>query len=43
MGDRARALGLRRLLLTYDEDNVGSRRIIEANGGVLEGIPRVRG
>jgi predicted acetyltransferase len=39
----ARALGLRRVLLTCDLDNEGSRRIIEANGGVLEGIFRVRG
>ncbi len=39
---RARALGLRRVLLTCDEDNEGSRRIIVANAGVLEGIFRVR-
>jgi predicted acetyltransferase len=32
----ARALGLERVLLTCDADNVGSRRIIEGNGGVLE-------
>lgn len=29
-------LGLRRVLITCDDDNIGSRRIIEANGGVLE-------
>ena len=34
----ARALGLTRLLLTCDVDNVGSRRVIEANGGVLEDV-----
>lgn len=34
--DRARDLGLREVLLTCDADNTGSRRIIEANGGVLE-------
>jgi predicted acetyltransferase len=35
---RARALGLRRVLLTCDDDNVGSVRTIEANGGVLEDV-----
>jgi predicted acetyltransferase len=32
----ARALGLGRVLVTCDADNVASRRIIEANGGRLE-------
>jgi len=32
----ARALGLERVLLTCDADNIGSRKIIEGNGGVLE-------
>lgn len=32
----ARRLGLREVLVTCDNDNVGSRRIIERNGGVLE-------
>ena len=32
----ARALGLERVLLTCDETNIGSKKIIEANGGVLE-------
>lgn len=32
----ARDLGLPRLLLTCDADNVASRRVIEANGGVLD-------
>ena len=32
----ARSLGIDRALLTCDEDNVASRRVIEANGGVLE-------
>jgi len=32
----ARKLGLVRVLLTCDADNVGSRKIIEGNGGVLE-------
>jgi predicted acetyltransferase len=32
----AKELGLDRVLLTCDEDNEGSRRTIEANGGVYE-------
>ncbi len=32
----ARTLGLARVLVTCDADNVGSRRIIEANGGQFE-------
>lgn len=31
----ARRLGLRRVMLTCDSTNIGSRRIIEANGGVF--------
>jgi predicted acetyltransferase len=34
--DEARKLGLQRVLLTCDEDNPASRKIIEANGGVFE-------
>jgi predicted acetyltransferase len=33
----ARSLGIDRALLTCDEDNLASRKVIEANGGVLEG------
>jgi predicted acetyltransferase len=33
--DYARQIGLRRALITCDDTNVGSRRIIEANGGQL--------
>jgi predicted acetyltransferase len=33
-----RDLGLRRVLLTCDDDNVGSIRTIEKNGGVLEDV-----
>jgi predicted acetyltransferase len=40
--ERARALGLHRVLLVCAEDNAGSRGIIEANRGVLEGIFQVR-
>ncbi|GCE07213.1 GNAT family N-acetyltransferase [Dictyobacter aurantiacus] len=32
-----------RVLLTCDEDNIGSRKIIEASGGVLEEITEVEG
>jgi len=35
--EKARALGLSRVLLTCDTDNVGSARIIENNGGRLSG------
>jgi predicted acetyltransferase len=31
-------LGLRRALVTCDDDNVASRRVIERNGGVLENV-----
>jgi len=34
--DEARKRGLARVLLTAHEWNIGSRRVIEANGGVLE-------
>ena len=32
----ARTLGIARVLITCDADNIGSRRIIETNGGKLE-------
>ncbi|MBB5294747.1 GNAT family N-acetyltransferase [Deinococcus metallilatus] len=35
--DRARELGLPRVLLTCDVENLGSRGVIEANGGECEG------
>lgn len=34
----AKKLGLQRVLVTCDEDNMGSRKIIEKNGGKLENI-----
>ena len=34
---KARDLGFARVLVTCDEDNIGSARIIESNGGVLNG------
>lgn len=36
--DLARAHGISPALVTCDIDNIGSMRVIEANGGVLEGI-----
>jgi predicted acetyltransferase len=36
----ARGLGLDPVLITCDEDNIGSRKVIEANGGVLEDTRR---
>jgi predicted acetyltransferase len=33
---KARALGLDRVLISCDADNIGSRRVIETNGGQLE-------
>ena len=36
----ARGLGIESALLTCDEDNVASRKVIERNGGVLEDIRR---
>ena len=33
---KARELGLAQVLITCDEDNLGSRGVIEANGGELE-------
>jgi predicted acetyltransferase len=41
--EEAKTLGLERVLLTCDEENCSSRRIIEANGGVLENIIQVEG
>lgn len=32
----SRSLGIERVLVTCDEDNIGSRKTIEANGGVFE-------
>lgn len=35
---KAKQLGLEKVLITADEDNIASRKVIEANGGVLEQI-----
>jgi predicted acetyltransferase len=37
----AKKLGLSKVLIDCDEDNIGSRKIIEANGGELEGIVEI--
>ena len=34
----AKRLGLERVLITCDDDNAGSRLIIERNGGILENV-----
>ena len=36
--DKARRLGLKRVLVTCDEGNLGSQKIIEKNGGRLENV-----
>lgn len=41
--DKARERGLQRVLLTCDETNIGSRKIIEANGGQFENAVVVAG
>ena len=33
---KARAMGLKRVMISCDSTNIGSKKIIEANGGVLE-------
>ncbi len=33
---KAKELGIKKVLLTCDDDNIGSRKIIEVNGGMLE-------
>ena len=39
--EQARALGLTRVLLTCADTNLGSRKVIEANGGILEDVIQV--
>ena len=36
--ERAREIGLDRVLITCDEDNIGSARTIESQGGVFESV-----
>jgi predicted acetyltransferase len=41
--EKARELGLRKVLVTSDEDNIGSRKIIEHNGGIFENAIEIEG
>jgi predicted acetyltransferase len=41
--EKAWELGLQRVLVTCDEDNIGSRKIIEHNGGKLENSVEIAG
>lgn len=41
--DKARALSIPRVLVTCDEDNIGSRKVIEHNGGKFENAVEVEG
>ena len=41
--EKARERGLHRVLLTCDETNIGSRKVIENNGGQLENAVPVEG
>jgi predicted acetyltransferase len=41
--EKARELGLRRVLVTCDEDNIGSKKIIEHNGGQYENAIQIEG
>ncbi len=41
--EKARARGIPWVLITCDDDNEGSRRTIEDNGGVLEGLAQFEG
>jgi predicted acetyltransferase len=41
--DKARERGLQRVLLTCNETNIGSRKIIETNGGQFENAVVVEG
>lgn len=41
--EKAKELGLHRVLLTCDEDNIGSKKIIENNGGQFENAIAIDG
>lgn len=40
---KAREQGLKRVLITCDENNIASQKVIEANGGILENTIEVEG
>lgn len=39
---KAKALGIKKVLVTCDETNIGSKKIIEANGGMFENSVEMR-
>ena len=41
--EKAKELGLQKVLVNCDEDNIGSKKIIEHNGGVLENAIDIEG
>ena len=41
--EQAKLIGLNRVLVTCDENNIGSKKVIEANGGVFENAVVVEG
>ena len=41
--EKAKQLGLRRVLVTCDEDNIGSKKIIKHNGGIFENAIEIEG
>ena len=41
--EKARELGLLKVLVTCDEDNIGSKKIIEHNGGIFENAIEIEG
>ena len=41
--EKAKELGLQRVLVTCDEDNIGSKKIIEYNGGQFENAIEIEG
>ena len=34
--EKAKAIGINKIVVTCDEDNLGSRKVIESNGGIFE-------
>lgn len=36
--EKAKSIGLKKVLITCDDDNIGSAKVIENNGGMLENI-----
>jgi len=41
--EKAKKLGLHRVLVTCDKDNIGSKKIIEHNGGIFENAIEIEG